>query len=129
MKGMKLALMLISIIMTLGLLTGCIGGNKLTVNADAATGAFSFVDSSSNASITYNVLQVKGKEIYETHVVSTGAISILAAYESPAEKTENGDILIGYEQGKGLFIENGTLLTDGSEWKYTLNEGVLNIKN
>ena len=128
MKGMKLAWMLICIIMTLGLLTGCIGGKKLTVNADAATGTFSFVDSSSNESITYNVLQVNGKEICETHVVSMGAIDILATYESPAEKTENGDILIGYEQGKDLFIENGTLLNDGSEWKYTLKEGVLNIK-
>jgi len=128
MKGMKIAMMLISIIMTLGLLTGCIGGNKLTVNADAATGTFSFVDSSSNESIAYNVLKVKGKEICETHVVSVGGIDILATYESPAAKTENGDILIGYEQSKGLFIENGTLLNDGSEWNYTLKEGVLNIK-
>jgi len=128
MKGIKLASMFISIILTLALLTGCIGGKKLTVNADTATGTFSLVDSSSNESITYNVLQVNGKEICETYVISTGTFVILAAYDSPAAKTENGDIITTFEPGKGLFVENGTLLKDGSEWEYTLKEGVLNIK-
>ena len=127
-KIRSLILTLFIITMCLGLFNGCSGSKKLTVSVDLTAEEFSFIDLSSNEVLLYDKLTVNGKEICETHILSSGSFVFVAAFEEPPVKNADGSIVTRFEAGKGLFVDNGTLINNGSEWSYSLNGGILSIK-
>ena len=111
---------LLAAILVIGLFAGCSGTKKLTINTDKTTGgSFSLIDTSSNNTLAYDKLMINDREVYETYVHESAIAGwgVVFAFEE-------GQIVIS---GGTTSFNGTTTLTGAGEWKYTLNDGVLNI--
>jgi len=116
-KSVSLFIAVILTICTISVLfSGCGASQKLTVKVDVSKQTFQFVDASGSA-LKYTTLMMDGQEVVKTTVtLSMGGGVHLATSDDQATTGDGTNTLNG-----------GRVIQNGSEWGYTLKDGVLNI--
>ena len=69
---------------------------------------------------------IKDKRFALLYRLCAFVFAVAAFYGIPV-LSDDGNIIASYQAGKGLSVENGQLLQNGTEWRYSLKDSILNI--
>ena len=122
MKMKKLAslFLALALVATLGFTVGCSGSKTLTISVSDDGRAWSFIDQSTKETISYTTLRIDGQKAIDVSVMQSpmGDDGIYIAFTEDQKPVVSG--------GSTSWSGGMALFTNGS-WKYTLEDGVLDI--
>ena len=120
MKNMQTMFALLAAVLLVGLTSGCKSSKELSLEVDKGTQTWRLVDNSTHTDIVYTTLEFDGQR-----VVKTMATDCFSNPEGGLYMAFKDDQLI--VEGNTTRYNGGTTICGGNTWKYTLNNGVLNI--